>query len=256
MQKPLALVTGASSGIGAELAVEFAGRGFDLLLTARDAERLEAVAGRVRALGANAEILVLDLGKAADPAADLLKFVGERRLAVLANNAGFGDSHDLREADPALLASMIHLNITVLTLVTRAFVPKLVAQGSGRILQVASTAAFTPVPSMAVYGATKAFVLSFSIALAQELKGTGVTVTALCPGATHTRFAERATLGGSGAFVGAMTPVAVARQGVNALLKGKAVRINGLRNQVLAFTTRFAPRTLAASIAQSIMKKA
>jgi short-subunit dehydrogenase len=198
---------------------------------------------------------VLDLGKAADPAADLLKFVGDRPLAVLANNAGFGNSHNLADADPAILAAMIHLNITVLTLVTRAFVPKLVAQGSGRILQVASTAAFSPIPTMAVYGATKAYVLSFSAALSQELKGTGVTVTALCPGATATRFAERAAFASTGFFQGAMSPVVVARQGVDALLKGRRTRVNGLSNQLMALSTRLAPRSLAAAIAQSMMKE-
>jgi len=129
----------------------------------------------------------------------------------------------------------------------------MVTRGRGRILNLASTAAFSPVPTMAVYGATKAYVLSFSAALSEELVGTGVTVTALCPGATTTRFADRASLGKSGAFQGAMSAETVAQQGVAALLAGKRTRVNGVKNQLMAFSTRFAPRRLAASIAQRMM---
>jgi short-subunit dehydrogenase len=250
--RPLALVTGASSGIGAELAVEFARRGYDLLLTARDGSRLTEVAGRVTTAGASADTLILDLG-APDAVATLVGFVGTRPLDVLANNAGFGDSAAVVEADPVKLTTMIHLNITVLTLVTRALLPAMVTRGRGRILNLASTAAFSPVPTMAVYGATKAYVLSFSAALSEELVGTGVTVTALCPGATTTRFADRASLGKSGAFQGAMSAETVAQQGVAALLAGKRTRVNGVKNQLMAFSTRFAPRRLAASIAQRMM---
>lgn len=250
--RPLALVTGASSGIGAELALELARRGHDLLLTARDATRLTEVAQKVKAAGASAETFVLDLG--APGAVDtLVKHLGDRPLAVLVNNAGFGDSANVVAADPAKLTGMIHLNITVLTLLTRAVLPGMVARKTGRILQLASTAAFSPVPSMAVYGATKAYVLSFTEALAQELIGTGVTVTALCPGATTTRFAVTAALGTSGAFRSAMTADVVAKQGVDALLAGRRSRVNGFKNQAMAFLTRFSPRSLNAAIAQKMM---
>lgn len=253
LNRPLALVTGASSGIGAELAVELALQGHDLLLTGRDPGRLEEVAGRVR-LVTSAETLVLDL-TTADAASSLAAWVGDRPLAVLVNNAGFGDSADLVEADPATLTAMIGLNVTALTLITRVFLPGMVARKQGRILNVSSTGAFSPIPSMAVYGATKAYVLSFGEALAEELAGTGVTVTTLCPGATSTRFADRADLGASRLFRTAMGADMVARQGVKALFQGRRSVVTGIRNAVMAFLVRFSPRSLNAKIAKSIMAK-
>lgn len=250
--RPWALVTGASSGIGTELAVELARKGHDLFLTGRDASRLEAVASRVRAAGATAEIQALDLDST-DAAQTLVTWVGDRPLAVLVNNAGFGDAKPILEADPGVLQSMVALNITSLTLITRAFLPALVGRKAGRILNVASTAAFGPVPSMAVYAATKAYVLSFSQALSQELEGTGVTVTALCPGATATRFADRAQVGASVPFRSAMTAERVASDGVKALLQGRRMRTVGFPNQLLGFLTRFVPRSLSARVAQSMM---
>lgn len=247
-------MTGASSGIGAELAVELALRGHDLLLTGRDLARLEAVADRTRATGASAETKALDLGEANSVAA-LTSWVGGRPLSVLVNNAGFGGSDPLLEADPAVLSSMIALNVTALTLITRAFVPAMVARGSGRILNVASTASFSPIPTMAVYGASKAYVLSFSEALAEELVGTGVTVTTLCPGATTTRFAERASLGGANLFKSAMSADVVARQGLDALIRGKRVKVTGAMNALMAFSTRMAPRPLVTKIAKTMMAK-
>jgi short-subunit dehydrogenase len=254
MIRPLALVTGASSGIGAELSVELAKAGHDLILTGRDAGRLEAVAARVRGVGVAAETVALELGTPQATNA-LVAHVGSRPLAVLVNNAGFGGSGPVAEANPAELESMVALNVTTLTLLTRAFVPGMVERKSGRILNVASTAAFSPVPSMAVYGATKAYVLSFSAALAEELARTGVTVTAVCPGPTHTGFAARASVTSAAAFQGAMSAATVAKLGVKALLKGKKVRVTGWTNQVLAFSSRFSPRSLAARIAGRIMSQ-
>lgn len=252
--RPLALVTGASSGIGAELAVELALRGHDLLLTGRDLARLEAVADRVRAVGASAETRALDLGEPST-IAGLTSWVAERPLAVLVNNAGFGGSDPLIQADPTVLSSMIALNVTALTLITRAFVPAMVARGKGRVLNVASTASFSPIPTMAVYGASKAYVLSFSEALAEELVGSGVTVTTLCPGATTTRFAERAALGGANLFKSAMSADVVARQGLDALFRGKRVKVTGVTNGLMAFSTRTAPRSLVTKIAKAMMAK-
>jgi len=251
--RPLALVTGASSGIGAELSLALAHRGYDLLLTGRDAARLEAVAIRTRQAGATVETKTVDLSP--QTVSTLVGWVGERPLAALVNNAGFGGSDPVATADPAVLESMISLNVTTLTLLTRAFVPGMVTRRSGRILNVASTASFSPVPSMAVYGATKAYVLSFSEALAEELAPTGVTVTALCPGPTTTRFAERASVGSVALFKTAMTAEAVAQQGVRALLRGKRVQITGLSNALMAFSTRLAPRSLVTKIAQGMMAK-
>ena len=253
--RPLALVTGASSGIGAELAVELARAGHDLILTGRDAGRLAEAAARVLAAGAAAETTVLDLDDGSSVEA-LVGAVGSRPLAVLVNNAGFGISGPFAEAQPARLAAMVALNITALTLLTRAFLPAMIGRGSGRILNVASTAAFQPCPGMAEYGATKAYVLSLSEAIAEEVAGTGVTVTALCPGATDTRFADRASMGASKLFRKTSTASEVARTAVKALLGGRRVRIAGWRNAVMAFSIRLAPRTLVARISASMLRKA
>jgi len=251
--RPLALVTGASSGIGAEFSVELARSGHNLILSGRDAGRLNEVAERVRAAGAEAETFVLDLKDSA--VETLARTVSIRPLAVLVNNAGFGLSDPLAENDPAELAAMIAVNVTALTLLTRAVVPGMLTRGAGRILNVASTASFQPCPGMAVYGATKAYVLSFSEALAEELAGTGVTVTALCPGPTTTGFADRASLKGAKLFDSAMSASAVAKIGLKALLGGRRTRVAGLRNRLMAFSIRFAPRRLTTRIAAALMKK-
>lgn len=252
--RPVALVTGASSGIGAEISVELAVRGHDLILTGRDSERLAAVAGRIRSAGGSAETVPLDLG-AAGAVELLLNSLGGRPIDVLVNNAGFGLSDPLSELDPEQLDSMIQLNIGVLTRLTRAVVPSMVSRKRGRILNVASTAAFQPCPGMAVYGATKAYVLSFSEAVAEELSGTGVTVTALCPGATSTRFADRAAMTKTLLFQQAMEADRVARNGVAALLKGKMVTIPGFLNSLMVFSVRLSPRKLVAKIAALMLKK-
>jgi short-subunit dehydrogenase len=146
--------------------------------------------------------------------------------------------------------------VTALTLLTRAFLPGMVARRSGRILNVASTASFQPCPGMAVYGATKAYVLSFSEAVAEEVAGTGVTVTALCPGATVTRFADRADMHKTNLFRNAMAADVVARIGVRAVLGGRRVVVAGFMNSLMAFSTRFSPRGLTTKIAAALMKKA
>lgn len=249
--RPLALVTGASSGIGAELAVGLARSGHDLILTGRDQSRLDAVAQRVGREGAGVECLVVDLEK--QGVGPVLGLLGTRPLAVLVNNAGLGGSGPVAEADPGSLATMIDLNVKALTLLTRALVPGMVARGSGRILNVGSTASFGPIPGMAVYAATKAFVLSFGDALAEELRGTGVTVTTLCPGPTATRFAERADLGTNPLFRSAMSAEVVAAQGLKALFRGRRSVVTGLSNQLMAASTRLVPRWLAARVAGRIM---
>lgn len=251
--RPLALVTGASSGIGTELALELARTGHDLILTGRDAGRLNAAADRVRAAGAAVETLTLDLGDPAAVAA-LMAHLGSRSLAVLVNNAGFGLSGAVAEASPAELSALLALNVTTLTMLTRAVLPGMVARKAGRILNLASTAAFGPIPGMAVYAASKSYVLSFTEALAVELEGTGVTVTALCPGPTKTRFADRASLEKSKLFQNGMEAPAVAKLGLRALLKGRTVRTAGLANQLLTFSARLAPRKLTARIAGRMTK--
>jgi len=252
--RPLALVTGASSGIGAELSLELARQGYDLILTGRDAGRLGETATKVRTAGASAETLALDLD-APDAVETLMTQVGPRSLDILVNNAGFGLSGPLAEENPEELSGMIHLNITVLTLLTHAFVPGMVARGRGRILNVASTGAFQPCPGMAAYGATKAYVLSFSEAVAEELAGTGVFVTALCPGPTDTHFARRAAMTKALLFKKAMGAEAVARIGVQALMAGRRVRVTGFMNQLMAFSIRFSPRGMVTKMAKGLMRK-
>ncbi|NNM68084.1 MAG: SDR family NAD(P)-dependent oxidoreductase [Spirochaetales bacterium] len=249
----LALVTGASSGIGAQIALELARNSFDLFLTGRDAQRLESVAVSARLAGAQVETLVLDLAKVGAAQA-LSKHFEERELSVLVNNAGFGSSGDFAQMDPQTLESMILLNVSTLTLLTRLLLPNLLRQPEARVLNVASTAAFSPCPTLAVYAATKAYVLSFSEALATELQGTGVSVTAVCPGATVTNFAQTAALNVTQFSRGAMSAEQVARQSVRALLRGKRSLVTGWPNAAMAFLTRLTPRSLAAGIAASILK--
>ncbi len=241
---PLAVVTGASSGIGLALAVELAQAGFDLMLVGRDGERLAAAEREIAALGRAVTVRQVDL---AAPAAleGLAQELAARVPEILVNNAGFGAYGRFAEIDPALSLSMITTNVGALTRLTAAVLPGMRARGSGRILNVASTGAFAPLPFSAVYGATKAYVLSFSEAVAEELKGSGVTVTALCPGPTSTRFFARAGWDGTRLFKGPMTSAQmVAERGLKALMAGRRVEVVGLLNKVLILSARLAPRRL------------
>ncbi|MBN1580062.1 MAG: SDR family oxidoreductase [Anaerolineae bacterium] len=242
-----ALVTGASGGIGRELSKLFAADGYDVVLIARSESRLQTFATDLsKAYGVKAVTLSYDLG---DPAAadaiwsDMKQ--QEITVDVLVNNAGFGLLGDFAETDWQEEQSMLNLNVVTLTVLTKRFLPGMVSRGWGRVLNVGSTASFQPVPSMAIYGATKAYVLSFSEALAQEVKGTGVSVTALCPGVTRTGFQARARVGGSRLVgMGIMSAERVARVGYRALMRGRAVIVPGLLNQVMAFSVRLMPRAL------------
>ena len=251
-RRPVALITGASSGIGTELAREFARHGHDLILAARTAPRLRSLAAELTAAhGVQCQELAVDLaqpGAAASVAARL----EESGLAVdiLVNNAGFGLWGPFHEQDPGRIGEMIQVNVVALTELTRLLLPGMVARRQGRILNVASTAAFAPGPLMAVYYATKAYVLSFSEAIANELREHGIVVTALCPGPTRTRFAATASLQGSHLFKGpnVMDPAAVARAGYAALMAGRTVVIPGVMNKVLVQAIRVAPRRVVTGI--------
>ena len=200
LSRGTAVVTGASSGIGLEIARLLAADGYDLLLVASAEKKLLEVATRFsHEFGKTVAALAVDLARP-DGARSLLDEIERRGLAVevLVNNAGFGVYGPFAGADLAHTLEMIQVNVASLTELTRGVLPGMTARQSGRILNVASTAAFQPGPLMAVYYATKAYVLSFSEALANELSGTGVTVTALCPGPTRTAFQERAGLRGRG----------------------------------------------------------
>jgi hypothetical protein len=243
--RPVALITGASSGIGAALARELAADGHDLILVARSEPALAALAAELKqAHGTDATVLAADLGKPGAVDA-LFRRVGERGAVVdvLVNNAGYGDGGFFHEEEPARIDGMIALNIGALTDLTRVFLPGMIERRRGRILQVASTAAYQPGPMMAVYCATKAYVLSLSLALSEEVRGTGVTVTALCPGATKTNFAKVANIEKNPLFsmMAVMSPAAVARQGYQALKRGQRVVVTGMTNRVGALMGSLLP---------------
>jgi short-subunit dehydrogenase len=231
-----ALVTGASGGIGLEIARLLAGE-HDLVLVARSAEALTAAAAEL----GGATVLALDLAEP-DAVARVVEAVPE--VDCLVNNAGVGDFSPFAEADPGKLDTLIALNVGALTQLTRAYLPGMLARKQGRILNVASTAAFQPGPLMAVYYATKAYVLSLSEALAEETRGSGVTVTALCPGPTASGFQAGAAMEGSRLVRGRTLPTAasVAAYGVAAMRKGDAVAVPGLMNKVFASSIRLTPR--------------
>ena len=260
-----ALVTGASGGIGLELARLFAKDGHDLVLVARDEGRLrragEELAG---AHGVRFHVVPADL---TDPAAPEAIFRAVQAAGVeveaLVNNAGFGlygpfvQTAGEAATELARELEMIQVNVTALTHLTKLFLPAMVARGRGRVLNVASTAAFQPGPLMAVYYASKAYVLSFSEALSVELAGTGVGVTCLAPGATRTGFQKVAAMEDSRLFRAGhvMDAATVARIGYRGLLKGKPLVIPGAVNRVMAHGTRLVPRSVAARMAKMAQER-
>jgi short-subunit dehydrogenase len=252
-----ALITGASFGIGQELAGIFAREGYSLVLVARTADKLRQLASELeKAHGTRSLILASDL---AAPGAAAYVYDQTTRaditVDVLVNNAGFGQFGLFAENDLEECMQQIQLNITTLTHLTRLYLPEMLARKSGRILNVASTAAFQPGPLMAVYYATKAYVLHFSEAIANELQGSGVTVTCLCPGPTVTEFHKRANMLSSRMLqFGAMDARTVAEDGYRALIAGKPVAISGFRNWLLAQSVRFTPRRLVIAIARKLQE--
>jgi short-subunit dehydrogenase len=255
--RPLALVTGASGGIGAELARELARHGHDLVLAARSAEPMQRLAAEFAGLGAAATVIPCDLSQPGAAAA-LVAEIERRELQphVLINNAGLGAAGRFDRTDPARISEILQVNIVALTELTRLLLPAMVARRHGRIMLVASVAGFQPGPRMATYFASKAYVLSLGEALAYELRGTGVTVTTLCPGATATRFFEVA---GAEHSVMAkrlrrmMRADDVARQGYRALMAGRRIVITGAMNRLLAWGGRYAPHTLTLPVSDMLM---
>ena len=257
--RPLALVTGASAGIGAELARELARHGHDLVLTARRVEPMQALADELRRARAEATVIASDLSRPGAALA-LAEDIAGRSLTidVLVNNAGFGAAGRFARMDPGRLGDMLQVNIVALTELTRLLLPGMVARRRGRILLVASVAGFQPGPHMAAYFASKAYVLSLGEALASELRGTGVTVTTLCPGATATEFFDVA---GAETSIMArrlrrMMPAAdVARLAYRALAAGRRVVVTGAMNRVTALVGRFAPRGIVLPVTERLMKE-
>jgi len=252
------LITGGNSGIGFELAKLFAKDGYRLLLVARDKEKLQAAAKQlIKQYSVTVESIVLDL---ADPASTTKLFDKTEKMGwkvtALVNNAGFGDYGVLINADWKKLQSMIQVNVMCLTHLSRLYAPYMVKQKRGYILNIASTASFFPGPLMATYYASKAYVLSFSVATANELKPYGIQVTALCPGPTATGFGSAAKVADSPLFKKKLlTPAEVAEAGYNGLVNGKDVVIPKLSNQLGVALGKLIPLELAAKITRSVQEK-
>jgi short-subunit dehydrogenase len=250
MGKGTALVTGASSGIGAELARLCAGDGYDLILVARRAGRLQALAA---SLTVPVRCIPADLaGPGAAQA--IFEAVGDRTVDILINNAGLGLRGPYATTDWSSHAALMQVNMIAPVHLTRLFLPDMLRRRSGRILNVASTAAFVPGPFMALYYASKAFLLSFSEAIANELKGTGVTATVLCPGPTRTEFFQVAGIADSNLMRGGnlMGAADVAQVGYRAMMDGKAEVIAGARNRWMMRGARFVPRTALAEVTRRL----
>ncbi|CAN5494856.1 SDR family oxidoreductase [soil metagenome] len=252
-----ALITGASAGLGEGFARALAAQGNDLILTARRGDRLEALASELKPKhGVSVHVFAADLAQGGAATA-LVAGIGAAGLRVdtLINNAGFGARGDFAGMDGPMQARMIDLNCRALVELSHAVLPGMIARKSGGILNVASTAAFQPGPWMAVYYASKAFVLSFSEALHEEVRVHGISVSALCPGPTRTEFADVADMGDSALFKRfASDADSVVRDGLKALAANKAVAVSGALNAVMAGSIRFTPRGLARRIAGSLQK--
>lgn len=245
-------------GIGLELARQFAMHGHDLILVARHRDGLEAIAGKLEGEhGISAHVMVADLSDPDAPTA-LFDEIREAQLQVdfLVNNAGFGLGGEFSDTDMTRELDMIQVNIAALTHLTKLFLPQMLKRRAGRIMQVASTAAFQPGPLMAVYYASKAYVLSFSQALSEELRDSGVTVTALCPGPTATNFAETALISNSRLFThaGVASASDVARHGYAAMMRGERIAIPSVRDRVMVQAVRIVPRAMVTRIVRVIQQ--
>jgi uncharacterized protein len=255
-----ALITGASSGIGYELAKYFAADGANLVLVARDAARLTQIARELQsAYAVSANVIPADLSRAEAPA-EIHREAERSSLAIdyLVNNAGFGTLGAFADTDLKTELDMIQVNMVSLVHLTKLFLPGMRSRRSGGILNVASTAAFQPGPLMSIYYASKAFVLSFTEAIADELRGTGITVTALCPGPTATDFPRRAHIENirlmKSSPMGMMTASEVARIGYRGFLKGKVIVIPGLMNKIVVQSVRISPRAAVRRITRKLQE--
>ena len=246
-----AVITGASAGIGRELATVFARNKFNLVLIARNEKRLELLAQELEsAHHIEARALPKDLARAR-VASETFEELRNTPISVLVNNAGFGSYGPFAQSDLSLQTEMMQVNMVSLVQLTHLFLQPMLARNNGRILNVASTAGFQPGPLVNVYYATKAFVYSFSYALAEELAGTGIRVTALCPGMTRTEFFGRAGMRKGKAWL-MMEPREVAEAGYRGLMKGKRVVIPGLLNQISSFFAKRMPPRLTSAVVKRI----
>jgi short-subunit dehydrogenase len=255
-----ALITGASNGIGLELAKIFAREKNDLILVARSKDKLDMLAEELKKQhNVHVHVLSKDLSDI-NTAKEIIDYCSQNNLSIdyLVNNAGFGDYGFFAESDWHKQLQMINLNITMLTCLTRLFLPGMIQRRTGKIMNLASTASFQPGPLMSVYFATKAYVLSFTEAISNELENTGVTVTALCPGATESGFEKASSLEESKLFRDKKLPssAAVAAYGYKAMMNGKVVAIHGFFNALMITSERLAPRAAIRKIARMMQDKA
>ena len=255
-----ALITGASSGIGLEFAKVFAANKTNLVLVARSEDKLNQLATQLRLdFGITVKVIVADLSQM-EQVFQVYNTCKTANIQInyLVNNAGFGSYGFFVESDWKKTEEMIDLNIKSLTLLSRLFGADMVANKAGKILNVASTAAFQPGPTMAVYFATKSYVLFLSEAMSNELKGTGVTVTCLCPGATESGFMVAAAMDNSALFKNRKLPTsaAVALFGYKAMMKGKMTVIHGIMNYLIANSIRLAPRSWVLPMVRKIQEPA
>jgi len=252
-----ALITGASSGIGLELARLFAGDGYDLVIVARREELLNKVADELMGkFGVKVTVLPKDLTEKDSPL-EIYKHLkeGGKEINIVVNNAGFGAVGEFTELDYERQINMINLNINSLVSLTRLFLPDMIKQNYGGILNVGSLAGFQPGPYASVYYATKAFVLSFTEGLKEELKDSNIMVSCLCPGPTNTEFLEISSIDESSMFkFGTMRAREVAKEGYDGFKNGKTIVIPGLLNNLLPFIVRITPRVLARKITAVLNK--
>lgn len=251
-----ALITGASSGIGKAFAELFAKDGINTVLVARSEGKLKDIAENLKTTyNIETKVMPMDLSEEDAPQKlyEKLKSDGTD-IEFLINNAGFGDYGLFNETNIKKESDMLALNINTLTFTTKLFIKDMIERGSGKIVNVASTGAFQPCPYMAVYCATKSYVLNFSEAIHTEFKKKGVTVTALCPGATDTGFQGNAGADKSKLFKKKIaTPEQVASYGYKSMMKGKAVAVHGFKNKLLAFSTRLMPRSVVRCVTKNMM---
>jgi len=251
-----ALITGASSGIGFELAHILADEKSDLILVARNKEKLLALAEDLKMKNAiNVKVIAKDLSQLSE-VKELVEELKNENIHYLINNAGFGYFGAFNKCQWKTTKDMMELNMTTLTYLTHCFLPKMIENNGGKILNLASVAGFLPGPNMAVYYATKAYVLHFSEAIAQELKGTGVTVTALCPGPTESQFMDVSGMAQSKLVKGRKLPTSkeVAEYGYKAMMRGQHAAVHGWDNYMLSVLPRLFPRRLTTWVVGLIQK--
>lgn len=252
--KKTVLLTGASSGIGKETAYVFAKNKYNLILVARRKERLQEIKQDIEnKYKVSVQVIAMDLSNL-DSAENLVQQLQQTKIDVLINNAGFGLYGDFLMEDSKQEEKMLTLNIITLTKLTRLFADKMVKNGGGNIINIASTAAFQPVPTLATYSASKSYVLNFSEAIAFELKPKNVFVTAICPGATQSEFGKVAGFDDNANFFkGIPSSKDLANFIFKSMKKKKTVAIRGLKNKLMVFSERFAPRKMTAFIAYKLM---